>query len=133
MKQASQGDVNFWRHHRGEYSIPTPKAGPKSFKGGICPAGLALHHPAEDKLLKYATLGCPTKTGRNWTKAEMEEAIENGPHASALDPEAKLQLYEEVLAKQEKGQCRVVDWETIKDNPPEELKVSPIAMIPHKL
>ena len=98
----------------------------------MCPAGLALHHPAADKLLTYATLGCPTKTGRNWTKAEMEEAIKNGPHASALDPDAMVQLDEEVLVKQEKGECRVVEWETIKDNPPNELKVSPIAMIPHK-
>ena len=62
----------------------------------------------------------------------MEEAIENGPHASAMDEDAMRQLHEEVMAKQLQGQCRVVEWDSIKDDPPEELNVSPIAMIPHK-
>ena len=35
-------------------------------------------------------------------------------------------------AKVECGQCRVVMWDDIKDDPPKELKISPIAMIPHK-
>ena len=38
----------------------------------------------------------------------------------------------EVTAKDKKGQYKVVLWVNIKYNPPEELKVSPIAMIPHK-
>ena len=34
--------------------------------------------------------------------------------------------------KEKKRQCRVILWDDIKDNPPPELKVSPLAMIPHK-
>ena len=41
-------------------------------------------------------------------------------------------LVKEVAAKVKQQQCRVVVWEDIKDNPPEQLKVSPIVMIPHK-
>jgi hypothetical protein len=29
-------------------------------------------------------------------------------------------------------QARIVDWDSIKDNPPKELKISPIVAIPHK-
>ena len=31
-----------------------------------------------------------------------------------------------------KGQARLVDWDSIKDDPPPELKVSPLAAVPHK-
>jgi hypothetical protein len=51
---------------------------------------------------------------------------------SALDPDAIAQLKGEIEDKVKIGQCKVVEWETIKDNPPEQLKISPLAMIPHK-
>ena len=81
---------------------------------------------------EYATKGCPTATGAPWTRSQMQEAIEQGPHESALDPLAMEQLEREVEDKVKKNQCRVVLWDDIKENPPEQLKVSPIAMIPHK-
>ncbi len=30
------------------------------------------------------------------------------------------------------GQARIVEWDKIKDNPPTQMKVLPIAAIPHK-
>ena len=62
----------------------------------------------------------------------MKEAVENGAHISAMVPDAIKQLNEEVTTKELKGQCRVVRWDSICDNPPKELKISPIAMILHK-
>jgi hypothetical protein len=62
----------------------------------------------------------------------MQEAVERGPHVSALNPEAIAQMAEEVEEKVRKGQVRVVEWDMIKHNPPKELKISPLAMIPHK-
>ena len=131
-KLAEQGEVTFLQQHQGNYKIPPPKAGPASFKGGMCPSGLALHHEAAETLLQYATGGCPVETGRDWTVDMMEAAIKRGPHVSAMDPEAMEILAEEVAQKALKGQCRVVLWEAIKKKPPKQLKVSPIAMIPHK-
>ena len=93
---------------------------------------MALHHPAAATLLQYATKGCPAKTGRPWTREEIEAAIKNGPHVSAMVPEAMAQLKTEIEEKVRTGQARVVLWDDIKEAPPEELKVSPIAMIPHK-
>ena len=63
---------------------------------------------------------------------QMEEAINRGPHVSALQPVEMKIIAEEVAAKEKKGKCKVFLWDNIKDNPPEELKVSPIAMIPQK-
>ncbi len=62
----------------------------------------------------------------------MEAAIERGPHASALTPEAIEHFRLEVAGKVATGQARVVEWDEIRNNPPEQLKISPIAAIPHK-
>ena len=41
-------------------------------------------------------------------------------------------LAEDVAVKENNGKCKVFLWDSINDNPPEELRFSPIAMIPHK-
>ena len=66
------------------------------------------------------------------TVAEMEAAVTRASHVSALQPEAMDQLVMEVEAKEKKGEYNVILWEDIKDNSPLEMKVSPLAMIPHK-
>jgi len=98
----------------------------------VCPAGLALEHPAADILHHFTKHECPTNTGRPWTTSEVEEAVAIGPHVSLLDSEAMKQLQMEVEQKADRGQCRVVLWDDIKHNPPEHLKMWRIAMIPHK-
>ena len=42
------------------------------------------------------------------------------------------QLQAEVAEKGLKGQARLILWDDIKNNPPKALKISIIAMIPHK-
>ena len=96
------------------------------------PAGLDLHHPYTGKFLKFATKGYPGMTGHPWTLNQMEEAIYQGPRGSELQPAAIKILAEEVAAKENKVQRKVVLWDSIKDNPPDKLKISPIAMIPPK-
>jgi hypothetical protein len=98
----------------------------------MCPTGLAMLHPAADTLMDWATFGCPTKTGQPWTQADIEEAIARGPHQSALTLEAIKHFAQEIKEKVRTNQARVVKWDTIKDNPPRELKISPIAAVPHK-
>lgn len=135
-KQINQEPVDHWIHHKGEFQLPSGlKMGERpveEYVGQMCPAGLALHHPAAATLLEYATQGCPCKTGRPWTISELEEAIEKGPHVSAMDPEAMQQYQDEVQTKVEKGQVQLIAWDSIKHDPPKELKISPLAMAPHK-
>jgi hypothetical protein len=93
---------------------------------------LALLHPVSDLLTEWALYGCPTKTGKEWTLSEITQAVERGPHQSALSPEAIKHFNIEANKKVSKGQTRLVAWDTIFQNPPPQLKVLPIAGIPHK-
>jgi hypothetical protein len=42
--------------------------------------GLALQHKTAQLLTDWEKFGCPTRTGRNWTIEEIQEAINQGPH-----------------------------------------------------
>src|SRR5210317_324979 len=131
-RQRLQSFDNVWKRQQGQFSIPTPKQSPKRYVGSMCPSGLALEHPAAATLLEYASGGCPTKTGKNWSRDMIEEAVQRGPHVSATTPEAIEYFKSEIQQKVETGQARIVDWDEIKDNLPPELKLSPLALVPHK-
>ena len=124
-------DIKWWTTHKGNFVMPSIDTTRPKHLNNMCPTGLALHHPAAQILTEYAMLGCPTETGKPWTKEQMQAAIDRGPHKSALQPDAITQLYEEVQEKVKLGQARIVSWDDIKDDPPPELKISPLAMIPH--
>ena len=132
LQAAQPEDIEWWKTHQGDFVLPPPLQELTSHRNNMCPRGLALHHPAAELLRTYATLGCPTETGKPWTTVEMQAAIDRGPHISAMDPDAMEQLQAEVEEKVANGQARLVLWDDIKNNPPMELKISPIAMIPHK-
>ena len=100
--------------------------------GKMCPAGLALHHPAAELLREWTSYGCPTCTGRPWAPTEMQEAVDCGLHCSTMSNNAIAHFGAEVAEKVKSGQAKLVAWESIKDNPPTKLKISPIAAIPQK-
>ena len=85
--QLNQEQQSYWTTHHGtsgaDYKVPVPAA---NHRGKMCPAGLALNHPAADLLVEYATVGCLTKTGGNWSMCNLKEAIEVGPHISGSQP-----------------------------------------------
>jgi hypothetical protein len=62
----------------------------------------------------------------------MQAAVDRGPHWSALTDNAIAHFRAEVDEKVKSGQAKLVVWDSIKDNPPVELKISPVAAIPHK-
>jgi hypothetical protein len=133
--QAEQDEtVTHWIKYTGDFELPPAKENPKKWRNSMCPRArdLALHHPAAETLLQYATGGCPCNTGKPWTKERLHAAVKRGPHASALVPDAVEQLHQELAEKERVGQCKIILWDDIKDNPPKQMKVSPIAMIPHK-
>jgi hypothetical protein len=104
----------------------------QQFRGLMAPSGPALTHPAAPLLLELSTLGCASEMGDDWTMEKIEAAIAKGAHPSAMEPEAASQLREETLEKISQGYARLVRWDDIKNNPPKNLKISPIAAIPHK-
>jgi hypothetical protein len=96
------------------------------------PRNEVLDHLAGPELLQYALDGCPVDCGDNWTLEQLEAAILNGAHASANIPEAAEACKKEALERVKEGCCRLVNWIDIKDNFPTNLKISPLAAVPHK-
>ena len=115
-----------------KYNTITTNTIDKPFVGLMRPRHGALDHPAAQDLLQYATDGCPVDCGKNWTMEEIEAAIAKGPSTTARSPEAAAACRAEAFQKVKEGHCRLVSWNSIKHNPPEKLKISPIAAIPHK-
>ena len=83
-------------------------------------------------LLALATVGCRADVGEGWTLEMLDAAILKGSHPSAMEPEAAAQLREETLEKVGQGYARLVQWAELQWAPPKNLKISPIAAIPHK-
>ena len=130
--QAIQPEHTFWSETKGDFFLPDDLPTTGNHRNGMCPAGLARLHPAGDLLETWSQLGCPTMTGKPWTLQQMTEAIQRGPHVSATTPEAMEHFEAEIQEKVAAGQARTVLWDEIKANPPPQLKISPIAAIPHK-
>ena len=129
--QREQAQPSWWTTQKGNFRMPSIMHEPITYRNNMCPRGLALQHPAASLLKEYAVNGCPTNTGAPWTLEQVQAAIDRGPHVSALVPEAMQQLDMEVQEKVASGQARIVHWNDIRLAPPPQLKISPVAMVPH--
>jgi hypothetical protein len=129
---ATQAATSQWTIYQGEFELPPPITPLEQHHGEMCPSGLALFHPVAELLKKWATYGCPTRTGQPWMQELMQAAVDRGPHHSALSDDAIAHFRAEVNEKVKSGQAKLVMWDPIKENPPVELKISPITTIPHK-
>jgi hypothetical protein len=112
-----------WTKHQGAAAPDAPLFDPAEpllvgFRGQMAPRHLAKAHPAAPLLREYATKGCPVDCGRDWTLAELESAIERGPHKGALDPLAIEYAQGEARAKASAGQCKIVKWSELRKNLP---------------
>ena len=101
-------------------------------RGLVFPRWRAARHPAAPMLKEYATRGCPVQTGADWTAEQLQAAVEKGPHSSALEDDAIAQIQVEAREKEAQGFAKIYKWEELKKNLPRALKLSPLAMIPHK-
>jgi hypothetical protein len=102
------------------------------FKGLMYPCNEVLDHPAGPHLLQYALDGCPVDCGNNWNLEQLEAAIPNRAHASANVPEAAAACKNKALERVKEGLCRLVNWDDMKHDFPKNLKISPLAVVPHK-
>jgi hypothetical protein len=100
--------------------------------GLMWPRALANKHQAAPLLSFYSKDGCPTNCGPNWSIEHIEAALLRGPHTSAKSKAAKKCLMKETEDKIKDGYAKIVKWKDIKANVPPQLKISPVAMIPHK-
>ena len=100
--------------------------------GLMWPRTYAEFHRATPLLNSYAKKGCPANCGPDWSLNKILLLLRRGPHRSTLQKAALRQLRKETTEKIKHGYARVVRWGDIKNNIPPKLKISPVAMIPHK-
>ena len=96
------------------------------------PRTYAKDHPAAAMLRDYATQGCPVDCGPDWTEDQIVALLERGPHVSAKSKAAITFLRNETKDKIKEDYAIVKRWGDIKNNIPAKLKISPVAMVPHK-
>jgi hypothetical protein len=132
--KSEQPNATQWSTHEAKVANLGPTVTPQltTYRNSMCPTGRALHHPAAELLNQWATFECPTNTGNPWSKEEMWAAVARGPHQSALASAALEHFAAEATKKVRTNQAQIVAWDNIKDDPPPQLKISPIAAIPHK-
>ncbi len=96
------------------------------------PSGPALAHPAAPMLQRFADDGCPAQISQSFTLDQLEQAIQRGAHPSARSPKARQALHQEVQEKIANGYARLIPWDHLKKALPPNIRISPIAAIPHK-
>jgi hypothetical protein len=82
LQQAEQPTL-LWATHEGTRILPAhaaDKSRPTHHKS-MCPAGLAVEHPAAAMFMDWAQFGCPTKTG-NCGHGQTSTRQSNGDHTS---------------------------------------------------
>ena len=100
--------------------------------GLMWPRTFSTQHDAAPLLNNYATQGCPVNCGEDWDKDHIIAALQHGAHKSARSKEALAALHDESNQKVKDGYAKIVWFGDIKDNLPKNLKISPVACIPHK-
>jgi len=90
------------------------------------------HHPAFPLLHRYATQGCPVDCGHPWSLEQLQAAVKRGAHPSARTPDAITCLRAETMEKVEKNFARLIPWSMLQTQLPKNLKISPLAAVPHK-
>jgi hypothetical protein len=113
----------YWTTHMGTFFIPEDIPTLSTYRNKMRPQGLAIYHPVVKILEEYAQYGCPTQTGKPWSKKEMWEAVARGPHKLATLPEVIEHFCLEAIVKVNAGQAILVKWDNIKNNPPPQLKI----------
>jgi hypothetical protein len=101
----------------------------KTQKRLLSPSACVNFHPFTETLRQWEE-GVPVDCGEDWTSEMIEAAIQQGPHKSALTPESITLIEEDVAYQVRAGYAQVVNWETLKENLPPKLKVSPLAVVP---
>eukprot|EP00978_Attheya_sp_CCMP212_P043794 scaffold291972_cov60-Attheya_sp.AAC.1 len=93
------------------------------------PAAWMELHPFAKTLHQWEK-GIPVDCGADWSRDTINLAIQKGPHTHARTPESISLIVEDVAFQVNAGFSHIITWDSIKDNPPAKLKVSPLAVVP---
>jgi len=76
--------------------------------------------------------GCLVTCGDPWLQEHLEAVIQQGNHPSANTPEAWKLLCAKALEKVSQGTAHIISWNNIQYNHHQNLKILPLAVVPHK-
>jgi hypothetical protein len=85
-------------------------------------------HPFMTMSVEWAR-GVPVDSEAPWSMEALNLALARGPHSRILTAEARALIVDEVDFQVNAGFTEVMDWETVKQMAPKNLKVSPLAVI----
>ena len=68
--------------------------------------------------------------GAPWSEEVLAAAVEHGPHKGALSEEAIQLVYNNVEYQVKAGFAEIYFWDDLKGDPPSNLKISPVTVIP---
>ena len=86
-------------------------------------------HPCVETLERWSN-GVPVDCGLPWSSKAIETAATRGPHTSALTPDTRQLITDEVAYQIAAGFSEIMTWDAIQALKPAQLKVSPLAVIP---
>lgn len=132
---AKEQTISIWATFINKYIFPAEtklKEAIGKIKSLVLPQIEACQHVAALLLQSYADHGCPADCSPDWSVDHIIAAIEKGPHASALKPDAIEALHVEMPDKVKNGYAKIICFGDIMDKLPPKLKISLVAMNPHK-
>jgi hypothetical protein len=95
----------------------------------MSPSACVNFHPFTDTLREWEE-GVPVDCGNDWTLEQIDAAVAQGPHQSAMTPESLELIQEDIAYQVRAGYAEIVEWSWLRDNLPAQLKISPLAVVP---
>ena len=112
---------------QGAAAVEVPTQGkPRSL---MQPQQLADVHPFTPTMKQWCH-GIKVDCGPDWSWDIIEAAIERGPHPTACTSDAHNLFKEDIAYQVTAGFSKVMLWEDVRWLRPQNLKVSPVALIP---
>jgi hypothetical protein len=84
------------------------------------------------QLHEWASHGVPADCGNDWSQEAIMMAIQAGPSPTALMPEAKALVEEDLQYKVKAGFTEIIPAERLLQEMPNNLKISWLVVIPQK-
>jgi hypothetical protein len=109
-----------------------PYGDPERTVNHMVPSGLALHHPAAKLLTEYATLGCPTENRQPMDVTANASRNRQRPACVGPSSGGHRPVHTRSGGEGDNGTGSDCPLEGYFQQSTPELKISPIAMVPHK-
>ena len=96
----------------------------------MLPTGPALRLEDSPTLLCWSSEGFEENCGAPWLEEALAAAVERGPHKGVLSEEAIQRVHNDLEYQIKAGFAEIYFWDDLKGDPPSNLKISPVTVIP---